>query len=468
MNRRLTWIIAAVVVVAAIITGVILYRQNQTSQNTAYQTLTITRGDLTALVGATGTVRANQTTLLSWQTTGRIQSLNVQVGDRVKKGDILAQLDPTSLPQNIIIARADLINAQRALEDLRNSNVSRSQAQLALTQAQKALEDALKNRTNKNYQRASQSTLDQARANYIVAQNQMEKAEENYNVVADRPEDDPVRAALLSQLAAARQSRDRALANLNYLLSAPDEQELAEADARVEVARANLKDAERNWERVKDGPNPQDIAAAQTRVEAIQAVLKLDTLTAPFAGTISTVQSKIGDQVNPGLISFRLDDLDTLLVDVEIPEVDINRVQRGQSAKLTFDAIQNKEYNGTIVEVGRVGNPSVSGVNFTVTIAITDPDESVRPGMTTAVNIIVSQLKDVLLVPNRAVRLRDGQRVIYVLRGAETEPRLVEIEIGATSDINSQIISGDVLENDRVVLNPPIEFQPGGQPPFAR
>ena len=467
MNRRLIWIIAAVVVVAAVVTGVILYRQNQASQNTAYQTLTITRGDLTALVGATGTVRANQTTLLSWQTTGRIQSLDVQVGDMVKKGDVLAQLDPASLPQNIILARADLINAQRALEDLRNSDVSRAQAQLALTQAQKALEDAQENRTNKDYQRASQSTLDQARANYIVAQNQMEKAEENYNVVADRPEDDPVRAALLSQLAAARQSRDRALANLNYLLSTPDEQELAEADARVEVARANLKDAERNWERVKDGPNAQDIAAAEARVEAIQAALELDSLSAPFAGTISAVNSKPGDQVTPGLSSFRLDDLGTLLVDVEIPEVDINRVQLGQPAKLSFDAIQNKEYNGTVTEVGRVGNPSASGVNFTVTIALTDPDESVRPGMTAAVNIVVSQLKDVLLVPNRAVRLRDGQRVVYVLRGAETEPRLVEIEIGATSDTNSEIISGDVLENDLVVLNPPVEFQPG-RPPFAR
>ena len=467
MNRRLIWIIAAVVVVAAVVTGVILYRQNQASQNTAYQTLTITRGDLTALVGATGTVRANQTTLLSWQTTGRIQSLDVQVGDMVKKGDILAQLDPASLPQNIILARADLINAQRALEDLRNSDVSRAQAQLALTQAQKALEDALENRTNKDYQRASQSTLDQARANYIVAQNQMEKAEENYNVVADRPDDDPVRAALLSQLAAARQSRDRALANLNYLLSAPDEQELAEADARVEVARANLKDAERNWERVKDGPNAQDIAAAEARVEAIQAALELDSLTAPFAGTVSAVNSKPGDQVTPGFSSFRLDDLATLLVDVEIPEVDINRIQLGQPAKLSFDAIQNKEYNGTVTEVGRVGNPSASGVNFTVTIALTDPDESVRPGMTAAVNIVVSQLEDVLLVPNRAVRLRDGQRVVYVLRGAETEPRMVEIEIGATSDTNSEIIRGDVLENDLVVLNPPIEFQPG-RPPFAQ
>ena len=87
--------------------------------------------------------------------------------------------------------------------------------------------------------------------------------------------------------------------------------------------------------------------------------------------------------------------------------------------------------------------------------------------MTAAVNIVVSQLKNVLLVPNRAVRLRDGQRVVYVLRGAETEPRMVEIEIGATSDTNSEIISGDVLENDLVVLNPPIEFQPG-RPPFAQ
>src|SRR5690606_4543795 len=144
--------------------------------------------------------------------------------------------------------------------------------------------------------------------------------------------------------------------------------------------------------------------------------LKLARLEAPFNGTVTEVRSKVGDQVTPGTVSFRIDDLSRLLVDVQVPEVDINRIQVGQSARLTFDAIPGQEYMGKVVEVGRVGTPVGGVVNFTVTLELSNADEQVKPGMTAAVTILVQQLEDVLLVPNRAVRLREGQRVVYVLR----------------------------------------------------
>jgi HlyD family secretion protein len=177
------------------------------------------------------------------------------------------------------------------------------------------------------------------------------------------------------------------------------------------------------------------------------------------------VRSKIGDQVSPGTISFRLDDLSSLLVDVQVPEADINRVAIGQPVTMTFDAIPDQQYNGKVIEVGQVGNVVSGIVNFNVTIELIDADDSVRPGMTAGVNIVVNQLEDVLLVPNRAVRLRDGKRVVYVLKQGVLTP--VEIEIGATSDLTSQILSGDIQEGDTVVLNPPILLE-AGQPPFMR
>lgn len=167
----------------------------------------------------------------------------------------------------------------------------------------------------------------------------------------------------------------------------------------------------------------------------------------------------------PGLDSFRIDDLSRLLVDVQVPEADINRISIGQPVTMTFDAVLDKEYNGTVTEVGTVGSALTGIVNFDVTIELKDADELVRPGMTAAVNIVVNQLEDVLLVPNRAVRLRDGKRVIYLLENGAPTP--VPIEIGAQSDMTSEILSGDVKEGDIVILNPPTQFE-GGQSPFMR
>ena len=85
-------------------------------------------------------------------------------------------------------------------------------------------------------------------------------------------------------------------------------------------------------------------------------------------------------------------------------------------------------------------------------------------GMTAAVNIVVDEVEDVLLVSNRAVRLKDGNRVVYVLRPGQLMPEAVKITIGATSDYQSEITSGDVKVGDTIVLNPPTEFEfgPGG------
>jgi HlyD family secretion protein len=133
-------------------------------------------------------------------------------------------------------------------------------------------------------------------------------------------------------------------------------------------------------------------------------------------------------------------------------------------ARISFDAINGKEYEGTITQVAQVANVTAGIVNFTVTLELNNADESVRPGMTAAVNIVINEIEDVLVIPNRAVRLRDGQRVVYVLKPGELLPAPVNITIGAISDLQSEIIAGDLKEGDVIVLNPPVEFSPQGGP----
>ncbi|HPC06913.1 MAG TPA: efflux RND transporter periplasmic adaptor subunit, partial [Anaerolineaceae bacterium] len=296
-------------------------------------------------------------------------------------------------------------------------------------------------------------TVDIARANLVIAEDAVTRAEEAYDKVDSLQEDNPIRAEAFSQLARARQNRDTAQANLNWLLGLPDSQEMASANANLDVALAKLEDATREWERVKDGPNPDDVKAAEARVEALEATLKLMVIEAPFNGIITDVQTVPGDLVSAGVKAFRIDDLSQMLVDVDIPEIDINQIKVGQPASITFDAIQNKTYEGEVSAVARVGSTGQGVVNFRVTVILLNPDEMVHPGMTAALSIIINQLEDVLLIPNRAVRTVDNQRVVYVLRN--NLPVSVPIEIGVSSDTFSELVGGDIQEGDLIVLNPP-------------
>ncbi|HMK09169.1 MAG TPA: biotin/lipoyl-binding protein, partial [Anaerolineales bacterium] len=106
------------------------------------QTATVVMGPLTATVGATGSVRPEQLEVLSFKTTGTVDKVLVDVGDHVKKGDRLAVLRDTSLPAPVILARADLVSAQRALDDLRQSSQAAAEAQLAVANARDAVDDA--------------------------------------------------------------------------------------------------------------------------------------------------------------------------------------------------------------------------------------------------------------------------------------------------------------------------------------
>ncbi|MPM56710.1 hypothetical protein SDC9_103524 [bioreactor metagenome] len=456
-NKKLLWGILGAALILVIVVVIVLSNNAKTAAANTYQTVTLEKGQLTAIVGATGTVRALQTASIAWETNGRIEAIDVKIGDKVTAGEELAKLAQSSLSPSIISAAADLVTAQRNLDDLRNSTVAKAKAQQAVADAQNAYSDALGSRLFSNRNRATnQDLVDQASAAVVLAKDKVNDAEDYYNKFSERKDDDPQKAAALNSLANARLNLDQATKNLNYYLDVPDSIEVALTDAEVAVAKANLEDALREWNRLKDGPDPADIAAAEARVASIQATLDMAKLTSPFNGTITEINSLAGDLVNAGTVSFRIDNINQLLVDVNVQEVDINSIKPGQTALLTFDAIPNKEYSGKVTEVARVGNTVNGVVNFKVTLQLLNPDDQVLPGMTAAVNITINQLDDILTVPNRAVRLVNGQQTIYVLRNGI--PVAVNIQIGATSDTISELLSGDIQEGEQIILNPPSSF----------
>lgn len=441
------------------------YQQAQTAAQNSFQTVALKKGNLTATIGASGIVRPYQTTTVNWQISGRIAKINVKEGDKVSVNQILAELDASTLSPNLILARSDLINAKRNLDNLKNSTVARAQAQNNLLQAEKALEDAKLNRYSKNLAPVDKATLDQKQADLLIAKDFLKKKQEDFTKFEKLAENDPIRARFYGPVIQAQQKVDQIEHDLAWLASLPDPVEVARADAAIVVAQAKLNDAQREWDRLKNGPDSQDIAAAQAKVDSIEASLAYTQIKAPINGTITDIKSMPGDLVNAGTVSFRIDDLSRQLVDVQITEVDINRVKLDQVARISFDAIQNKEYNGKVVEIAPFGTTVQGVVNFTVTVELTDADAQVRAGMTASINLTVEQLNNILLVPNRAVRLRSGQRIVYILENGS--PKSVDITLGATSDTASQVIKGDVKENDEIILNPPAAAFSGGPGGFG-
>ena len=466
MSRR-RWIIIGGVAIVLVI-GFIIFRNisggpANAAQLGSLQTADAELGSLVATVGATGEVRANQTASILWSSTGTVGDVAVEVGDTVQEGAVLASIRKDTLSQGVILAQADLVSAEDALEGMYESfdEQGLAQASQALANAQKAVEDAERYFTNLSSP-APQVDIDQAKANLILAEDKLDDAQEDYAPYENKP-DSLEKANFLSAQAQAQKDYDNALRLYNNLRGIANATDLAIAEADLEVAREQLLDAENEFERVTSGPTSDDIAAAEARVDAARATLSGAFIEAPFDGTVTQAFPKPGDIIGPSDVAFRIDDLSRLLVDVDISEIDINRVSIGQPVELSFDAILNNEYQGEVVEVSPVGVLQQGVVNFTATIELMDPDDDVLPGMTAAVNIVVNQLENVLVVPNRAVRVLDGERVVYVL-GEEGELEPIEITLGASSEVVSEVVAGDLSVGDTVVLNPPTDFFSGGPP----
>lgn len=411
-NRTLLIILLIIFVGAS---AFVFVRRSNADPTTQFQTATIERGNLTATIGATGTVRAKQTAVLVWQAAGTVDTVNVRVGDNVPADFVMAYLDKKSLPQTIIMAEADLASAQKALDDLLASDTARAQAVIAIRDAQTVYDKASNWRQELNGKIHMKKIVYKHIGPYTI----------------------PI---------------------LKEYRGYADKETIKKADEDLALAKAKLDDARREFDRLNNG-NMLDITAAQARVNAAQATLDMARVISPFEGTVTEAYPLPGDQVSAGATAFRLDNLSSLLVDVKVSEVDINNVSIGQPVTLTFDAILGKEYHGEVVEVTQAGTADQGVVNFTITVELTDADSMVKPGMTAAVNVVVQEMKDVLLVQNRAVRLTDGKRVVYTL--VNGQPVQKEITLGSSSDTMSVITGGDVNEGDVIILNPPANFGPG-------
>jgi len=415
MSKRTIIGIGVVLLIALL--AVFAMQQSAYSTDTAYQTEEVKRGNISTSVSATGTVRAYQSALLTWETSGVVEAVNVQLGDTVQADDVLAALEKSSLPQTVLQAEADLISAQQALDELlASAETETARAAIALREAQEAYEDALTYRE---------------RLNSLV----------EYDALARWARiDTPVGKIKVPVFRTIKYD--------------PTEEQKAEADEELALRKAELEDAQREFARLKNGPNAGDVTAAEARVIAAQVVLDGANIIAPFDGVITDIGVQPGDRLAPGELAFRIDNLSNLLIDLEVSELDINSVSVGQNVTVNFDAIQSKSYQGVVVEIAGTSIKSPGSVKFRVTVELSDADELVKPGMTAAVFVQVREVKDALLVPNRAVQTVDEQNAVYVLREDGTL-ETVPVRLGAKEESYYEVVAGNLGAGDLVVLNPP-------------
>lgn len=472
MKKKTIIIIVVVALVLAGATfGVVSARQRNQASNSDLLTSQVVNGELSAVIDETGTVHADQSASLYWETTGIVDAVEVSLGDQVKADQVLAGLSESSLPQNYYMSQQELIIATRALEDLyENAAEVAANAQSALAMARDSLDDAEYHwLLNQPGNRASVETMRAAEARVIITEHQLNNKQKRY----DNTKGKVPKALVQIELTDAINAWQQAVWFAGWLKKGADEIEMGILDANVAVGIANLNAAERQYEKVKVGPDPDDVTMAEARISAAQAALDSAFIRAPFDGVITAIEVLPGDLVAPNSLAFRVDNLNNLLVDVAVSEVDISQISAGQPVILTFDAILGKEYQGEVIEVSPVGVQQQGLVSFEVTIQVVDADEEVRPGLTAAVQIVVRQVEDVLLIPNRAVRWVKGEQVVYLSTTGENATlegvMKVPVVLGASSDEYSELLEGELKEGDFVVLNPPsasiFDDMQAGRPP---
>lgn len=445
-KRRGLWIALAVVVVVLLIIGYSIWRNRQATAEllAGLETEPYQRQNLDSNIYGTGSVEPSQSARLTWSASGTVGEIYVSLGQEVQKDEVLMSLDPESVSAEILQAQIDVINAQNNLDNLNdNWESDLAQAKLDLLNAEEDLDDLDHDRVVMNFQRCSDERIEDL-------EDELSKAERFYKFQTNA---DTLQAVTTAQ------------ANLDYCNSDYTEQEIAEAELKVELAEAKVADLQEQVDILTNGPDPDRATIMETQLAMAQSRADSLVVKAPFDGVVTALPVQEGDVIQIGAQAVQLDNLSNLYLDVQISEVDIPLVAVDQPAELVFDAYYNETFAGHIVQISPVGTSVQGVVEYDVRIQMDEHTNGrIKPGMTAAVNIIVEEKDDVFVIPNDAIVMVDDQESVYVERNGSYVA--VPVTLGGYSDNYSEVLSAEIEEGELIVLNPPDALT--GNMPFGR
>lgn len=359
MKRKIIfWLLIIVLGGAGYVGYAYFYKDKETTVK--YKTVKVEKGNLSSFVTANGTVNPVTTVLVGSQISGMIKKLYADYNTQVKKGQLIAEIDPDIFQAQVSQTKAKLENAKAAYlnvqADILNaqSNVEASKANVI--KARVALEDA-----RRNLERASQLF-----SRNLIAASDRDAAQTAYDSAA-------------AQLEAAFAQKKAA------------EAQVEASKARLESARAQIKQAE-------------------AELELAQVNLNHTRITAPVNGIVISRNVDVGQTVAASLQAPTLftiaQDLTDMQVETNVSEADIGRVYIGQLATFTVDAFPQMTFQGKVTEIRNAPQTIQNVVTYNVIVQVKNPDLRLRPGMTANVSILVAQRNNVLKIPNAALRFR--------------------------------------------------------------
>jgi HlyD family secretion protein len=319
MTRSRIVTLASVIVV--LVAAFWLYQRNANGETPPYRLASVERADLEAAVSATGALSAVTTVQVGTQVSGQIEAILVDFNDRVKKGQLIARIDPTLQQQTVRDAQAGLERNQAELE-----------------QAQREFD-----RNRQLFERKVLTEIEFNNAKYALA-----------------------------------------------------------------VARANVK-------------------SAQVTLERARQNLEYTSIYAPIDGIVVERNVNVGQTVAASLATPQLfliaNDLAQMQILASVDESDIGMIRPQQPVRFTVQAYPNDTFAGTVQQVRLQSTTQENVVNYTVVVAVRNPQGRLLPGMTATVEFITGSAKDALVVPNAALRFRPTQEMFAALRASGSEAR---------------------------------------------
>ena len=355
----------------------------------------VSRGDIVSKVSATGTINPVATVIVGSQVSGKIVAIYADYNSRVKKGQVLAQIDPSLFLAQLQQGRASVETAK--------ANFEKERRTLQVLEAN--LEGA-------------QAVLEKARRDLQRARYLYEKS-------------------LLSEsdMDVAQQSYKSALANVEAIKAQIEAQRLAikSAENQLKQALANMSIAETN--------------------------LRYTKIVSPVDGIVITKNVEVGQTVaasfqTPTLFLIARD-LSKMQVEATVSEADIGKIKEGQEVEFTVDAYPGKVFKGRVSQV-RLSPVNIQNViTYTVIIPVDNSHMLLKPGMTANVSFLVAKKTGVLRVPNVALRVRlKGEKQqgagVWVLR--DNRPVRVPVKTGISDGTYTEVVAGDLKEGDKVIV----------------
>ena len=404
MKKRLLWLFILILMIS----GVVFYvwwpwkaeapARNDHQPNTAKATCQ----NIHATVLATGKVmpQVGAEVNVGTRISGRLERLHVNIGDKIVKGQIIAEIEKEDLEATTTEREADVKLFKVKLNALKEKGpreIARAEAELSERQA------SLK------YARAELDRLEQ----------------------------------LLGKGAIGKQTWDQAIKQFEV------------TDAQTEVARKNLQLTRTDYiEGIKQIET--ELVRAEASLKNALVKLSYAVIKAPISGVIASVSTREGETVAAGLNAptfVTILDLERLQLNASVDEVDIGRIKVGQEGFFTVDAYPAKEFEGQVNAIYPQAVIQDNVVTYDCVLSIKTPYVGLlRPQMTANVTIIVESRKDVLVLPVKAVKRRSGKSVVYQKMGNRINT--VTVITGWQDESLIEITSG-LSAGDVVLLTPP-------------